>query len=84
MKRKEITLKNLAKSLDNVANSIADLATMVTDQFQQVWTQFDTVNQRLGSLEVAQRETNQRLTNLEGEAQATRANIRELYQLASR
>jgi predicted component of type VI protein secretion system len=63
--------------------SHADLASSIGQLSDQLKDFARAVEERLFNLEVAQRETNQHLDRVEGEQIATRADIKELYILAS-
>lgn len=77
----------VSRQFNAVADSISTLSDTVDQQFDEVkddirLLRFD-FGTRLTNLESAQRQTNVRLSALEGESTATRADIKELYQLVS-
>lgn len=97
MKRHGNTNDDLAVAIADLGHTLADFVTMVDRRFtgvegrlngvegrlDGVEERLDGMEGRLFSLEVGQRETNQRLTKLQGDHLATQADIKELYKLAA-
>lgn len=89
MTKKRIT------DLDDIAEQITDLGTMIAEQFQgledrltkrmdKLESRMDSLENRMTAQEVAQRETNVRLTRIEGTLEAGESDIKELYEMVSK